>query len=265
MELEGKMLDVTLSVQQARNGKFFYNFMEWGEFGADGRGEKRPPGIRGPSGEGGRGNGGGSETGGSTPRRPTAPDGGARAYTGSTSDTTISASADAVNSAENRAAADGLTGIAEEGHTNPELREMLADDLRVLLFLSQERFQEFIKLIEDAPFMSREGRQAALEVHRRVATEPAGGVVNLEVRDITPDWTPEPPEREVAPAGPASPEERAALDRAMDAEAARLIQEGHATSEERAALERHKGDVDAVNREEEAGLSVLECITGAGE
>ena len=37
VELEGKFLDVTLSVQQASNGKFFFNLMEWGEFGQAGK------------------------------------------------------------------------------------------------------------------------------------------------------------------------------------------------------------------------------------
>jgi hypothetical protein len=87
--------------------------------------------------------------------------------------------------------------------------------------------------------------------------------VNLEVRDVTPDWTPEPAGRAV-PAAP-TPDERAAVNRALDYEAARLLNEGAGTPEERAALENSAAELETVNREEEAALSVLECVTGAGD
>jgi hypothetical protein len=177
VELEGKTLDVQLSVQKAHNGKFFYNLMEWGEFGPDGRGKKSPPGTHGPSVEGKRGNGGIAKTGGSTPRRLSATDGKARADTGSTG-TTISA---------------------------PESR------------------------------------------------------VNLDVRDVTPDWTPEPPAPEAAAA---TPESLASSERALDHEADRLLAEGAGTPEERAVLEGTAEEIEIVNREEEAALSVLECVMG---
>jgi hypothetical protein len=152
VELDGKTLDVWLSVQQASNGKYFYNLMEWGEFGPDGRGKRRPPDTRGPSGEGYRGNGGGDETGGSTPRRPTAPDGGARADTGSASGETLAVDAGNVNlevrdvtpdwtpeapepaphtpTPEERAIADrALDGevarLADEGRVSPEERALI--------------------------------------------------------------------------------------------------------------------------------------------
>jgi hypothetical protein len=76
------------------------------------------------------------------------------------------------------------------------------------------------------------------------------------------DWTPEPAERQ---AMPPTPEERALADRALDAEAARLVSEGAATPEEAALLERHAADMEAVNREEDAALSVLECIVNTTE
>ena len=60
-----------------------------------------------------------------------------------------------------------------------------------------------------------------------------------------------------------TPEDRALVDRATDAEASRLIREGHATPEERALLEQHGADMEAVNREEDAALSVLACIMEA--
>lgn len=84
--------------------------------------------------------------------------------------------------------------------------------------------------------------------------------VNIEVQDITPDLTPE-PLRQAAP--PVTPEERAVVDKAMDFEAARLMEEGRVTDEEAAALKETAADLEAVNREEEAMLSVLECVVGA--
>ena len=70
--------------------------------------------------------------------------------------------------------------------------------------------------------------------------------VNLDVRDVTPDWTPEPPPRETPPR---TPEDRALVDRALDAEATRLVNEGRATPEERALLEQHKAELEALARD----------------
>jgi hypothetical protein len=68
VELDGRTLDVTLSVQEAANGQFFYNLTEWGEFGEEGRGKKYPPQHHGPSAGETRDNDGSDIGAGSTDR-----------------------------------------------------------------------------------------------------------------------------------------------------------------------------------------------------
>jgi hypothetical protein len=87
--------------------------------------------------------------------------------------------------------------------------------------------------------------------------------VNLEIRDITPDRTPEPAER--MNASVPTPEERERLDGSLQAEALRLAAEGRAAPEELAVLERTAADIETANREENALLGTLECILGAAE
>jgi hypothetical protein len=100
------------------------------------------------------------------------------------------------------------------------------------------------------------------EIPDGIITE-APDAVNLDVRDVTPDWTPEPPERAAPDAS--TPEERAAVERALDHEAARILEEGGGTPEERVALESAAEDTATVNREEKAALTVLSCVTGASD
>ena len=100
--------------------------------------------------------------------------------------------------------------------------------------------------------------------------DPPEGPVNISVRDITPDFRPEPketfgpaqdtpktPRDELIAAGidPASGKSFAELD------VERLAKEGRVLPEEMAELEARRHEVEAVNREEEAALSVLGCIT----
>jgi hypothetical protein len=177
VELDGKTLDVTLSVQEASNGTFFFNLTEFGEFGREGK--RNPP----------------DSSGGS--------------------------------------AASGDKGGSK------------GDDGAYSSF-GNERRQPEHSSVSSTP-------QAVTNI---AGTSDA---VNLSVRDITPDWTPEPPLRE---APPPTPEERALADASLEAEAQRLMLEGRAAQEETAALERAAADLDAVNREEEAILSVLQCVAG---
>jgi hypothetical protein len=62
----------------------------------------------------------------------------------------IPPSIEQVNRAENYAASAGLDGLRDGGHASPEMRESFAQDLRTLLYLSQERFNSFTALIEGA-------------------------------------------------------------------------------------------------------------------
>jgi hypothetical protein len=88
--------------------------------------------------------------------------------------------------------------------------------------------------------------------------------VNLEVRDVTPDWTPQPAQRRGdAPLAEEGLAQEAARERALAFEAERLAQEGRITPEERAAFEETDAALGEIERESEAALAVLSCITGA--
>jgi hypothetical protein len=178
VELDGKTLDVTLSVQEAANGRFFYNLSEWGEFGEDGWGRRYPPQHQGPSAGETHDNGGSDIGAGSTDRG---------------------------------------------------------------LIAADEKAGDF-------------GAVSTQEI------SPSPDGVNMVVRDVTPDWTPEPSAPEAAAA---TPESRELADMALDHEADRLTAEGAGTPEERAVLEQTAEEIELVNREEEAALSVLECVMGA--
>jgi len=257
--MDGRWYDVGLTVREDVNGKLFYDLgaIDFEKKGKSPDGPSAHPDIT----DAGRG---GEST--ETRRSPESGRESNSAANQSAAENTIPHAAEAVNRAENYAASDGLTALIDGGYADPELREMFAQGLRALRDLSQDRFDGFKVLIEGAEHLSPEERQAAMSVLESVAAEkasaasPDGGRVNLDVRDVTPDWTPQPPERQ---APPVTPETRSVMERALDAEAARLVQEGHATPEERALLERHKADMDALNREEEAVLSVLSCIMEA--
>jgi hypothetical protein len=149
---------------------------------------------------------------------------------------------------------DGYFGenVGTPGEVVAAMREWKAAD--------PEGFAEYLRQAETEPVYGPEETALARLADGKADSD--AGAVNLEVRDVTPDWTPEPPERQ---AMPPTPEERALADKALDAEADRLMREGAATPEDAAPLERHIAEMEAVNREEDAALSVLECIVNTTE
>jgi hypothetical protein len=228
---------VRLKVREAQNGKFFYDFYNESEWG-----RKTPPDTRIASVHASAKDGGDSrvalgELGAAHGERPAV-----RIDDGNLSKKII-APADAVNL---------------------DVREGSPPDPRASSAAESAKGGAGFEGTEPQAHGQRRPPAHAPSPEAPAATiAQAPDAVNLDVRGVTPDWTPEPPER-AAPAARV-PDERAAVDRALDHEAARILEEGGGTPEDRAALESAAEDMETVNREEEAALTVLSCITGASD